>query len=297
MKKEKKSFTSKTKELIKTENGLVKEALAEVLGTFTFMVFGLGSVAQVQLGDGDHGDVLSINLAFGFGVTMGIHVAGGISGAHLNTSVSLTMCILGKLAWRKLPVYALAQFIGSFLAAGIVYAMYYDALYDYCGGNFTVTGPKATAGIFATYPAPYLTVAGGFVDQVVGTAMLLLCIIAIGDQNNNAAVKGTHSILVGCLVLLIGLAMGLNSGYAINPARDLPPRIFTAIAGWGLEVFRAGNNWWWIPLVAPMLGSIAGAFIYKLFVGIHCEPKHKSEPESKSEPVSHQMTLQAQSHF
>ncbi|XP_069482965.1 aquaporin-7-like isoform X1 [Ambystoma mexicanum] len=256
-------------------NQAAREAAAELLSTFVMMTFGLGSVAQVVLGRKEYGQNLSINLSFGFGVTMGIHVAGGVSGAHMNTSVSLTNCILGNLPWRKLPLYALAQCLGSFLAAVVVYCLYHEALLDYCGGNLTVTGPCATAGIFATYPAPYLSIGGGFVDQVIGTAALLLCILAINDKRNSPALNGTQGLLVGILVALIGMSMGMNSGYAINPARDLPPRIFTAMAGWGLEVFWAGNNWWWVPVVAPFVGSVIGAFIYKLLIELH----HPPEPE------------------
>ncbi|XP_030047752.1 aquaporin-7 [Microcaecilia unicolor] len=268
MKTEKKQLMKMKKKCI-IKNGTVREMLAEALGTFVMMSFGLGSVAQVVLGKKEYGQYLSINLSFGFGVTMGIHVAGGISGAHMNTSVSLTNCILGHLPWRKLPFYALGQFIGSFLAAALVYCVYYDALYDYCGGNLTVTGPYATAGIFSTYPAAYMTPGGGFLTEFVATGMLLLCILAINDKKNFATLDGTQALLVGILVIVIGMAMGMNTGYAINPARDLPPRIFTAIAGWGVEVFRAGNYWCWIPVVAPLAGSITGAFIYKLVIALH----------------------------
>nr|XP_006004792.2 PREDICTED: aquaporin-7 isoform X1 [Latimeria chalumnae] len=269
---------AKVKTFLRIKNKTLREALAEVLGTFIMMLFGLGSVAQVIIGGGKNGEYLSINLSFAMGVTMGIHMAGGVSGAHLNTAVSFTMCILGKLCWRKLPIYTLAQFFGSFLAAGLVYFLYYDALHEYCGGNLTVTGPKATAEIFSTYPAPYLTLSNGFLDQVVGTAVLLIGILAINDQKNNPALNGTQGLSVGLLVLVIGMSMGMNCGYAINPARDLPPRIFTAIAGWGLEVFRAGNNWWWVPIVAPLVGSVIGACIYQIFIEGH----HKPEPEGNS---------------
>ncbi|XP_063780076.1 aquaporin-7-like isoform X2 [Pseudophryne corroboree] len=200
--------------------------------------FGLGAVAQVVLGKNAFGQYLSINLSFGIGVTMGIHVAGGVTGAHMNCAVSLTNCILGKLPWRKLPVYMLSQIVGAFLAAMVVYFLYYEALYKYCGGNLVVTGPNETASIFATYPQPYLSIGGGFLDQVIGTAALLLCILAINDRRNNAALDGTQAVVVGLLVTVIGMSMGMNSGYAINPARDLGPRLFTAAAGWGVEVFR-----------------------------------------------------------
>ncbi|KAJ8287251.1 hypothetical protein GJAV_G00049390 [Gymnothorax javanicus] len=200
---------------------------------------------------------------------MGVHIAGKVSGAHMNAAVSLTMCVFGRLAWKMFPVYVVGQMLGSFMAAGTVFSVYYDAIFQYCGGNFTVTGSKATAGIFATYPAPYLSIPAGFLDQVLGTALLLLCIMALSDQRNQPAQPGAEPLSVGLLVLLIGISMGSNSGYAINPSRDLPPRVFTALAGWGPEVFRAGHCWWWVPLTAPLIGGVIGASIYKLFVELH----------------------------
>ncbi|KAK1174143.1 aquaporin-7 [Acipenser oxyrinchus oxyrinchus] len=264
-----KQFVSNVKKSIRIRNEYLREALAEILSTFVMMVFGLGSVAQVVMGGGSYGDYFSINLGFGLGVTMGIHIAGGVSGAHMNTAVTFSMCVLGSLSWRKLPVYAAAQFLGSFMAAVTVFWVYYDALFEFCRGNFTVTGPRATAGIFATYPAPYLSVGGGFLDQVLGTAMLLLCILALNDHRNSPALRGTQPLLIGLLVVVIGISLGSNSGYAINPARDLPPRFFTSMAGWGPDVFSAGNGWWWIPVVAPMVGSVTGSLLYKLFIEYH----------------------------
>ncbi|XP_063312861.1 aquaporin-7-like [Pelobates fuscus] len=265
----------KIRSMISIRNKWAREAFAELLSTFIMMLFGLGSVAQVVLGKKEFGQYLSINLSFGFGVTMGIHVAGGVSGAHMNCAVSLTNCILGRLPWKKLPMYMLAQIFGAFLAAAVVFCLYYEALHTYCEGNFTVTGPLETASIFATYPQPYLSIGGGFLDQVVGTGALLLCILAINDKKNSPALNGTQAVVVGLLVTVIGMSMGMNSGYAINPARDLGPRIFTAIAGWGIEVFRAGNYWCWVPIVAPLVGSLTGALLYQLLVGLHHPPSEE----------------------
>uniref|UniRef100_A0A8B9DQY3 Aquaporin 7 n=1 Tax=Anser cygnoides TaxID=8845 RepID=A0A8B9DQY3_ANSCY len=214
-------------------------------------VFGLSSVAQVVLGRGEFGQYLSINLGFGIGVTLGIHAAGGISGAHLNAAITITHCILGNLPWRKLPAYLLSQFLGSSLAAATIFGTYYGIV-----GNFMVTGPTATASIFSTYPHPCMSFDA-------------LSILVIHDEKNNGALKGTQALLTGILVLGIGLGMGMNTGYAINPSRDLPPRIFTAIAGWGVDVFTAGNYWWWIPVIAPTLGSLVGSLIYKLLIDFH----------------------------
>ncbi|XP_056586943.1 aquaporin-7 [Triplophysa dalaica] len=255
--------------MLKIKNECIRVFLAEALCTFSMMVFGLGSVAQVVTGNGAFGEYLSINIGFALGVGMGVHIGGKVSGAHMNAAVSFTMCVFGRLCWKMLPLYVFAQFMGSFFAAGTVFFIYYDAIHHYCGGNFTVSGPKATAGIFATYPAPYLSIYAGFFDQVLGTAMLLLCLMALADQRNKPVVPGGEPVGVGLLVLLIGISLGSNSGYAINPTRDLAPRTFTLIAGWGIEVFRAGNGWWWVPVVAPLFGGVIGAFIYTAFIELH----------------------------
>ncbi|NWW82280.1 AQP7 protein, partial [Climacteris rufus] len=250
------------------------------LSIFT-QVFGLSSVAQVVLGKGHSGHYLSINLAFGIGVTLGIYAAGGVSGAHLNAAVSITQCILGNITWRKLAAYIIGQFLGSFTAAATVFALYYDALHHYANGSLTVTGPTATALIFSTYPAPNVSLEGAFFTEFTATVMLILGILVIHDEKNNAAVKSAQPMLTGMLVLGIGMGMGLNTGYAINPSRDLPPRIFTAIAGWGTEVFTADHSWWWIPVAAPILGCLAGVFIYKVLIDFHNEPAHETENEKE----------------
>ncbi|NXM00078.1 AQP7 protein, partial [Tyrannus savana] len=248
-------------------------------------VFGLSSVAQVVLGKGSTGHYLSINMAFGIGVTLGIHASGGISGGHLNAAITITEWIVGNLSWKRLIAYMIGQFLGSFLAAATVFGLYYDALYDYTKGNFTVTGPTATALIFSTYPAPNVSLLGAFFTEFMATVMLVLGVHVIHDDKNNAALKGTQPLICGVLVLGIGLGMGMNTGYAINPSRDLPPRIFTAIAGWGTEVFTAGHHWWWVPVIAPVLGSLTGALIYKVFIDIHNQPDEEIENRKEERGV------------
>lgn len=239
----------------------VREFLAEFLSTYVMMVFGLGSVAHMVLGE-RLGSYLGVNLGFGFGVTMGIHVAGGISGAHMNAAVTFTNCALGRMAWKKFPIYVLGQFLGSFLAAATTYLIFYGAINHYAGGDLLVTGSKATAHIFATYLPDHMTLWRGFLDEVFVTGMLQLCLFAITDKMNSPALQGTEPLMIGILVCVLGVSLGMNTGYAINPSRDLPPRFFTFIAGWGTQVFRAGNHWWWVPVVAPLLGAYLGGIVY-----------------------------------
>ncbi|XP_048581143.1 aquaporin-9 isoform X2 [Nematostella vectensis] len=154
--------------------------------------------------------------------------------------------------------------LGCYWAGGIS-----DALNHFDNGIRHVTGEKATASVWATYPQPWLSTQGAFGDQVFGTMLLTGCIFAILDKHNNAPDKGTAPILIGLTVFCIGTAFGFNCGYAINPARDLGPRLFTAMAGWGGEVFTVYHSFAWVPVVACLVGGVAGALIYMLFVEIH----------------------------
>jgi len=249
------------------EKPLIREAVAEFLGTFVLMLLGLGVVAQVVLGRGAFGEYLSINLVWGLAVTMGCHVAAGVSGAHLNPAVTLALAVHRGFPWRKVPAYVAAQLVGAFVASAVVYATYHEALDAFDGGVRQVLGPQGTAGIWATYPQPWLGTWGGFIDQVVGTAILVGVIFAISDRHNAPPPAGLAPLLVGLLVLAIGASFGANAGYAINPARDFGPRLFTAVAGWGGEVFRAGRNWWWVPVVGPLVGGLLGGWIYDIGIG------------------------------
>ncbi|MGH0189328.1 UNVERIFIED_CONTAM: hypothetical protein FKN15_034788 [Acipenser sinensis] len=218
-------------------------------------IFGCGGVAQVTTSSLTRGEYLSINLAFAFGVTFGVHVSRGVSGAHLNPAVSLAMCLLGRLPWRKLPVYALFQLLGAFVAAATVYAQYRDAIMQYSGGNLTVTGPFETASIFATYPAPHLSILNGFVDQPP-------CSCASSPW----MIPGTARLPRVCSPCW---SASWSWGSAFNPARDLGPRLFTCVGGWGVEVFSAGRHWWWVPLLGPMVGSLVGTAVYWLLIELH----------------------------
>jgi MIP family channel proteins len=247
---------------------VVREMLAEFAGTFILIVFGVGVVAQTVLSGGSAGSMLSINIAWGIAVMMGCYVSAGVSGAHLNPAVTLALAVHRRFPWNKVGPYSLAQVAGAFVASAVVYITYREALTAFDGGVRQVAGAQGTAGIWATYPQAFLsTFPGGFIDQVVGTALLVGVIFAITDARNSPAPAGLTPVIVGLLVVLIGAAFGFNAGYAINPARDFGPRLFTAAAGWGADVFRAGHAWWWVPIVAPLLGGVIGGWAYDALVG------------------------------
>ncbi|XP_068429718.1 aquaporin-3-like [Clinocottus analis] len=246
-------------------------------------MFGCGAVAQLVLSGGSHGTFLTVNLAFGLAAALGVLVSGRVSGGHLNPAVTFSLCLLGREPWRKFPLFFFFQTLGGFLGAAVVFGLYADALWAFSHGELTVVGTNATAGIFATYPSKHLTLVNGVFDQIIGTAALLVCVLAIVDPHNDPVPAGLGPFAVGLVVLVIGLSMGFNCGYAVNPARDLGPRLFTAVAGWGGEVFTANSYWSLVPVCAPFLGAVLGVLVYQLMIGHHVEGEVKEKPEEEEE--------------
>ena len=244
-----------------------REMLAEFLGTMVLLVFGLGVVAQTVLSHQSAGSALSIHIGWGIGVMMGCYVSAGVTGAHLNPAVTLALAVHRRFPWTKVGPYVGAQFAGALIASALVFLAYHDALTAFDHGVRQVSGELGTAGIWSTYPQAFVTAGVGFFNEALGAAMLMGVILGITDTRNSPAPAGLTPVVVGLLVVAIGASLGFNTGYAINPARDLGPRLFTAMAGWGPAVFTAANGWWWIPVIAPCVGAVAGAWIYDACVG------------------------------
>jgi glycerol uptake facilitator protein len=275
---------------LRRRGGLWGECLAEFLGTLVIVAFGDGVVAMAVAalpGSGrtegpttfflGAGDWLLIGWGWAFAVAFAVYVAGGVSGAHLNPAVTLAFALRRRFPWAKVAPYWLSQLVGAFAGAALVYAVYHDAINTFDQAS---QGPKtnghtlASFSIFATFPAPYFHggVWGPLVDQIVGTAFLLLLILAIVDMRNMAPKSNLGPLLIGLAVGAIGISYGANAGYAINPARDFGPRLFAYAAGWGdlaLPGSLAGSfsHYWWIPIVGPLVGGVVGALVYDLFVG------------------------------
>jgi glycerol uptake facilitator protein len=216
------------------------------------------------------GDWLLIGWGWGFAVTMAVYVAGGVSGAHINPAVTLAFAARRGFPWRKVPSYIIAQCVGAFLGALLVYIVYKGAIDSYERVNHITRGdPNSvpTYSIFATFPAKYFaTWVGPFIDQIVGTAFLVCFIFAIVDEFNQPVRANLAPVVVGFVVVAIGLSFGANAGYAINPARDFGPRLFALVAGWGKIAIPGNygnvNDYMWIPIVGPFLGGLVGAFVY-----------------------------------
>jgi glycerol uptake facilitator protein len=263
--------------------GLGGELLAELLGTFVLILLGCGSVAVAVAGLPGSGrqtvpfgaaNWLIISFGWGLGVVFGVHVAGGVSGAHINPAVTLAFAARRGFPWKRVLPYWGAQLVGAFLAAGLVFYTYswaINALNDKAGMSRSQS--LGTFSIFATFPAEYYGNSwwGPLLDQIVGTAVLLLLICALIDVRNTAPASNLHPWLIGFVVVAIGLSIGTNAGYAINPARDFGPRLFTFFLGWGSialpGTFQWFSHYWWIPIVGPLIGGLLGVLIYDLFIG------------------------------
>ncbi|WP_127505459.1 MIP/aquaporin family protein [Actinoplanes solisilvae] len=259
----------------KVPGGIVGELAAEFAGTMILILFGVGVVAQVAAaGIGDHD---SIAWAWGLGVVLGIYVAGRVSGAHLNPAVTVALAVFKGFEWRKVLPYALAQTLGAFVAALLVRWNYTEVLHAADPG-LTIK----TQGVFSTLPGNgTLPVGewGAFRDQIIGTAILLFLILAVTDVLGTPPGANLAPWIIGLIVVAIGMAWGTNAGYAINPARDFGPRLASFLTGYG-GAWRdqTGYLYFWIPIVAPIIGGVVGAGLYQVLVGRFLPSAGPQEP-------------------
>ena len=260
--------------------GLLGELAAEFAGTMILILIGVGVVAQVVGGDlGNHD---SIAWAWGLGVILGVYTAGRISGAHLNPAVTLALAVFGGFSWRKVLPYSLAQTLGAFVAALLVRWNYTEVLAK-VDPHHTLDTQK----VFSTLPgngALPVHEWGAFRDQVIGTAILLFLILAVTDLRNSSPLSNMAPVVVGLIVVAIGMAWGTDAGYAINPARDLGPRLASFMTGYG-SAWRDqyGNLYFWVPIVGPLLGGVIGAGLYKVLIGRFLPGE--SEPTAVDSPI------------
>jgi MIP family channel proteins len=241
----------------------LRECFAEFLGTYVMIVFGMGVNNQVTNSENANGTWLSINICWGIGVMIGVYCSEGISGANLNTAVTLAHCVYGRLPWWKAPGYMISQVLGAFIGAFTIWVMQWQNL------NRIDPNRETTQSSFATYPSDNISNYTAFYTEFIGTAMLVMSIYAITDTKNRPAGKYGNAFAFALMIMALGMAFGMNTGYAVNPARDFGPRLFTLCAGWGSKVFTSHHYYFWIPIVSDLLGGVAGAGLYRVLVEIH----------------------------
>ncbi|HEV7654042.1 MAG TPA: MIP/aquaporin family protein [Mycobacteriales bacterium] len=266
--------------------GPVGELAAEFAGTMILILFGTGVVAQVVAGGiGDHD---SISWAWGLGVTLGVYVAGRISGAHINPAVTIALAVFAGFSWRKVLPYIGAQTLGAFIAALLVRWNYTEVLAAADPGN-TIK----TQGVFSTLPGNgVLPVSewGALRDQIIGTAILLFLILAITNVRATPPLANMAPLLIGLLVVAIGMAWGTDAGYAINPARDFGPRLASWLTGYETAWRdQYGNFYFWVPIVGPIIGGLIGAGLYQSLVGRFMPAEGSdAEPEAGRIPTDNE---------
>ena len=242
--------------------GTLGEALAEFFGTMVLILFGDGCVACfglfTKVVPGANTWTVII-FGWGFAVMLGIYVSGAISGAHLNPAVTLGFAVTGRFSWSKVAPYMVAQVLGAFVAAGILYFVYRGALYTNVASGHTFS--QDVGYVFYTSPKSFVGLFNAFGDEFIGTALLVGLILAIVDGRNQPVQGNLNPLIIGILIVAIGASFGLNSGYAINPARDFGPRLWVAIVDSG-NSFAANSYYFWVPIVAPLLGGAVGGLIY-----------------------------------
>jgi glycerol uptake facilitator protein len=242
--------------------------LAEMVGTMILVILGDGVVANVLLSrsKGQNSGWMVITTGWALAVTIAVYAVGRISGAHINPAVTIGLASIGAFPWTRVPGYILAQMIGALLGGVLVWLTYLPHWAETKDSGLKLA-------VFCTAPA-IRHVVGNFLCEVIGSALLLFGVLAIaanaqtletpGDVNLSVVFSaGLQPLLVGFLVWGIGLSLGGPTGYAINPARDLGPRIAHAL----LPIPGKGNSDWgysWIPILAPVLGGILGAVLYRM---------------------------------
>lgn len=264
--------------------GLFGELWAEFFGCFILISFGDGVVAMLWalVGSGrssagalqSSGDWLLITWGWALAVCFAVYVSGGVSGAHINPAITFGAAIRRQFPWAKVPSYWVAQVLGCFVGAALVFLVYNQAINHYDAVNHIVKGtPKsvATYSTFATFPAPYFgSVWGPLCDQIVGTFFLALFVWAATDEFNQPVGANLAPWIVGMIVMAVGISFGANAGYAINPARDFGPRMFALIAGWGKVAFPGNyggiKNYFWVPIVGPLIGAAIASLVYEFTI-------------------------------
>ena len=233
---------------------------AELVGTMLLVLLGDGVVANVLLtkSKGHNAGWIVVTVGWGLAVAVGAYSVGTISGGHLNPAVTIGLAAIGKFPWANVPAYVLAQMIGAFLGAGLVWLAYLPHWKE-------TSDAGAKLGVFCTAPAIRHGVAN-LVAEIIGTFVLVFGALAIPSTNNLSQTLGFATglgpLLVGLLVMSIGVSLGGPTGYAINPARDLGPRLAHFI----LPIAGKGDSDWgyaWIPIAGPVIGGVLGALFYQ----------------------------------
>jgi glycerol uptake facilitator protein len=245
------------------------QLISEVMATFIILSFGDSVAAMYTLYNPSpyQQAYWGVCIAWGLGVTLAIYATGSVSGCHGNPAVTLSLAVFRGFEWRKVIPYWAAQVLGAFFGAACVYVLFAPVIDHFNLANHLTRAAGGAAGVFFTHPGVAITPMHAFGDEVILTAFLIFGIFAITEQHNEMA-PGANSgaLMIGLLVALIGASMGYLEGWAMNPARDFGPRLFCFLTGWGSSALPSPDNYWWVPIAAPLLGAVVGGGAYQTLI-------------------------------
>ncbi|KAG5474898.1 hypothetical protein CUR178_04348 [Leishmania enriettii] len=269
----KRDFTSQDMWPLYRHRWWLREYIAEFFGSFFLLSFGIGVNATTLFHTGATASYqtnvtfLAVTFGWGFGLAIALFMSMGVSGGHLNPAVTIANCVFGAFPWKKAPGFFLAQLLGSMVGAANVYGLFkphFDQGQQQLLANETMASKYS--GVFVTYP----NVPNGYAvwSELFNTMALMMGILAVTDSRMTPALN-FKPVAVGLLLFVIGLTTGANSGFALNPTRDLGPRFITAML-WGSEPFTLHSYYFWIPTFMPFVGALLGMFLYVFFIIPSC---------------------------
>ncbi len=248
---------------------LVGELISEVIAVFIIIAFGDSVAGMYVLYDPSpyKQAYWGVCITWGLAVTMAIYATGPVSGCHANPAVTLALALYRKFSWVKVIPYFIAQTLGAFLGAAIVYALFVPVINHFNAAGHLTRGGGGAAGVFFTHPGLAITPMHAFSDQIILTAFLIFGIFAVTEQfNEQAPGANLGALMIGLIVATIGAAMGNLEAWAINPARDFGPRVFCFFTGWGSSAFPSPGDYWWVPVAGPLLGGVVGGAAYQWLI-------------------------------
>jgi len=247
----------------------IGELIAEAIAVLIIIAFGDSVACMYTLYDPSPyaNAYWGVCIAWGLGVTIAIYVTGSISGTHANPAVTLALALYRGFPWKSVVPYWIVQVIGGLVGAALVYSLFSPVIDHFNQIHNLTRQAGGAAGVFFTHPGLAVTPMHALWDEIVLTALLIFGIFAITEQYNEMApMANSGALIIGFLVAVIGASMGYLEAWAINPARDLGPRIFAYFAGWGPSALPSPGNYWWIPIVGPLLGGAIGGGGYQLLI-------------------------------
>ena len=251
------------------KKGFIGELISEAVALFIIIAIGDSAAAMYILYDPSpyRHAYWGVCITWGLAVSIAIYTTASVSGCHANPAVTLALACFRKFSWAKVVPYCLAQTVGAFVGAVCVYALFSPVIDVYNSAHHLSRQAGGAAGVFFTHAGLAVTPHHAFVDEIILTAILVFGIFAITEQYNELAPgANTGALIIGFLVAIIGASMGYLEAWPINPARDFGPRLFCFFGGWGSAALPSPNNYWYVPVVAPLIGGVVGGAAYQFLI-------------------------------